>query len=82
MEGLGLGTIVLVLVAIWYFGGMVNAIIAKSGKMAEKEYSAFEREQAFRIRKGQEDLKTKVEKFQKESKSEMTNEELDAYLGV
>lgn len=82
MEAIGLGTIILVLVGIWYFGGMVNAIIAKSGKMAEREYSAFEREQAFRIRKGQEDLKTKVEKFQKESKSEMTNEELDAYLGV
>ena len=59
MEGM-LGTVVLALVGIWYFGGVINAIVAKSGKMAEREYQVFEREQAFRVAKGKEDLKSKI----------------------
>jgi len=81
MEGSVL-IIVLVLVVVWYFGGAINAIVAKSGKMAEREYSIFEREQAFRTTKSKEELKHKVEKFSKESKSEMTDEEMDSFLGI
>jgi hypothetical protein len=81
MEGM-LGTVVLALVGIWYFGGVINAIVAKSGKMAEREYQVFEREQAFRVAKSKEDLKSKIEKFQSESKSKISDEEMDSFLGI
>ena len=74
--------IVTVVVVVWYFGSVINSIIAKSGKMATREYEVFEREQAFRLAKGKEELKAKAEKFKAESKSTMSDEELDAFLGI
>ena len=81
MEGSVL-IIVLVLVVVWYFGGAINAIVAKSGKMAEREYGVFEREQAFRVVKSKEDLKSKIDKFKAESKSKISDEEMDSFLGI
>lgn len=50
--------------------------------MAEREYGVFEREQAFRLAKGKEELKAKVVKFKAENKSELSDEDLDAFLGL
>ena len=81
MEGL-LVTVIIVVVVVWYFGSAINSIISKSGKMAEREYEVFERDQSFRLMKGKEELKHRVAQYQKESKSEMTDEELDKALGL
>jgi len=81
MEGSML-IIVAVLVGIWYLGSTINAIISKSGKLAEREFNAFEKDQAFRLAKNNEELKSKVEKFKAESKVKLTDEELNKFLGI
>ena len=78
----GIVTVIIVLAVVWYFGSAINSIVAKSGKMSEREYTQFEQNQAFRLAKGKEELKTKIAKFQSENKSEMTDEEMNKFLGI
>ena len=80
MEALSLGTIVVVLVVVWYLGSSINAIIGKAGLMAEDEFTQFRRAQKFRIKKDNQDLKAKVSTMAKEDA--MTDEELDKALGL
>lgn len=81
MESL-LVTGLVVAVVLWYFGNVINSIISRSGKMADREYQAFEREQAFRLAKGKEELKGKVIKFQSENKLELSDEDMNKFLGI
>jgi len=74
--------IVVVLVGVWYLGGAFNNIISKSGRLAEREFEAFEREQAFRIAKNKEELKAKVENFKSESRVELSDEDLNKFLNI
>ena len=74
--------VVAVLVGVWYLGGAINSIISKSGRLAEREFEAFEREQAFRIAKNKEELKAKVEKFKSDSKVELSDEDLNKFLDI
>ena len=80
MEALSLGTIVVVLVVVWYLGSSINAIISKAGVMAEDEFTQFRRAQKFRISKDNQDLKVKVKTMSKEQV--MTDAELDEALGL
>ena len=80
MEALSLGTIVVVLVVVWYLGSSINAIISKAGVMAEDEFTQFRRAQKFRISKDNQDLKVKVKTMSKEQV--MPDAELDEALGL
>ena len=62
----GIGTIVIVLVVIWYLGSTINAILASSGVIAQKEFANFTREQDIRIHKARIKQHKAVEKFKGE----------------
>ena len=47
----GILTIVIAVLTIWYLGSSINAIISKTGKLAEREFEEFELSQAERIKK-------------------------------
>jgi len=42
----------LVLAVVWYLGSAINAVLAGSGELAAKEFTAFSQEQDLRLRKG------------------------------
>ena len=44
-------TITIAILVVWYLGSSINAIIGKSGKLAEREFNEFELSQAERIKK-------------------------------
>ena len=44
-------TIVIATLTVWYLGSSINAIIGKTGKLAEREFEEFELSQAERIKK-------------------------------
>ncbi len=48
---IGIVTIVIAVLVIWYLGSSINAIIGKTGKLAEREFEEFELSQAERIKK-------------------------------
>jgi Zn-finger nucleic acid-binding protein len=79
---LDLGTIAILVVGIFYLGGTLNKILAKSGASIEKRYDLFDKEQSFDIKVSEENLKVKVQEFQKKSKTTMTDEELNEFLGL
>ena len=62
MGELGLGTIVIVLVVIWYLGRAINAILDGSGEVAEKEFDLFKQKQDLRIHKERQKLYKTVQK--------------------
>jgi len=47
----GIVTIVLVVLVIWYFGSSINAIVSGSGEMAADEFAVFRRDQKIRLHK-------------------------------
>ncbi len=63
MEQFGIGTIVIVLVVIWYLGSSINAILAGSGDLASKEFTQFKRQQDIRIHKSRIKEHKQIEKF-------------------
>ena len=56
-------TIVIALLVVWYLGTTINAILANSGLLAQKEFSNFTREQDIRIHKARVKQHKAVEKF-------------------
>ena len=48
---IGILTIVIAVLTVWYLGSSINTIIGKSGKLAEREFEEFELSQAERIKK-------------------------------
>lgn len=63
MEALSLGTIVIILVVIWYLGSSINAVLNGAGQLAEKEFGNFTREQDIRIHKARIKQHKAVAKF-------------------
>ena len=48
---IGIVTIVLVILVVWYFGSSINAVVSGSGEMAADEFSVFRRDQKIRLHK-------------------------------
>ena len=67
MEALSLGTIMMILVVIWYLGSSINAVLASSGEVAEKEFKSFKQQQDIRLLKNRVKLHKQVDKL-KDSK--------------
>ena len=63
MEEFGIATIVIVLVIVWYLGSSINAVLAGSGKVCEKEFKGFEQQQDIRLLKNRVKLHKQVEKL-------------------
>jgi predicted metalloprotease len=80
MEGLGLGTIVVMVLVVWYLGKSINAIIGGAGAMAEDEFIQFRREQKLRIKKDNQSIKHRAAALN--TQDDMSDEELDKLLGL
>lgn len=78
--GLGIGTLSMIILVVWYLGSSINSIIGKAGIMAEDEFGQFRRAQKYRIKKDNESLKAKVRAL--DGDKLMTDEELDKLLGI
>jgi predicted metalloprotease len=63
MEAMGLGTIIIVLVVMWYLGSSINAVLAGSGEIAEKEFNQFKKQQDVRLFKGKVKMYKQVQKL-------------------
>lgn len=60
---MGLGTVILILVGIWYLGGTINSLLAGSGELVSKEFNQFKQEQDVRIHKSRIKRAKAVDKF-------------------
>ena len=63
---LSIGTIVIIVLVVWYLGSAINNILAASGEVAEKEFRVFKQQQDIRLRKNQIKLHKTVEKIKDE----------------
>jgi len=48
---IGILTIVITVVVVWYFGSSINSIVKGSGEMASDEFTVFKRDQKIRHHK-------------------------------
>ena len=51
METIGIGSIVIIVLVVWYLGSTINNVLAASGEIAEREFNGFKQEQDMRLRK-------------------------------
>lgn len=63
MESIGIGSIVIVVLVVWYLGSTINNVLAASGEIAEKEFGVFKKAQDMRLRKQSIKLHKQVEKI-------------------
>jgi len=63
MESMGIAGIVGILAIIWYLGSSINAVLAGSGELAEKEFASFKKQQDVRLFKGRVKMYKQVEKL-------------------
>ena len=63
MMEFGMGTIILVLVLVWYLGSTINNVLGGAGDLASKEFKGFSQEQDLRLRKQQIKRHKAVEKI-------------------
>ena len=60
---LSIGTIVIIVLVVWYLGSAINNILAASGEVAEAEFKVFKQQQDIRLRKNQIKLHKTVSKI-------------------
>lgn len=60
---IGIGSIVLIVLVVWYLGSAINNVLSGAGELASKEFIAFSQEQDLRLRKGRVKRYKSVEKM-------------------
>ena len=80
MESLGLASILGIVAIIWYLGSSINAVLAGSGEVAEREFENFKAQQDIRLYKERIKATKSVEKMMQEPV--MTFKELSKTLNT
>ncbi len=62
-ETMGIGTIAIIILIVWYGGSAINSILAGSGEVASKEFESFKQQQDIRLFKNKIKLHKQVEKI-------------------
>ena len=78
MGELSLGTIVIVLVVIWYLGKSINSILERVGTSADRRFASYEKDERVTLYKKEQKRRKELEKIS--SDPIYTDEEFDAIM--